>query len=230
MVLHVLNRANGRRRLFHSDADYEAFVRVLVEALEREPGLELFAFCVMPNHWHLVVRPRHDGQLSRFMRWLGQTHTQRWRHARRRVGEGALYQGRFKSFPVKQDRHFLVLCRYVERNAVRAKLAGRAEYWRWGSAAIRAGRGPIQAVELSEWPIERPTDWSRLLAEPETEAERDALLVSLRRNRPFGDDTWTRRAAARLGLGHTLRPPGRPPKRNTGPRPDQRRFEADSLG
>src|SRR5688572_2827103 len=89
-VYHVLNRANGRRRLFSADGDYVAFLRVLVEALARE-GVDLLAFCVMPNHWHLVLRPRRDGQLSRFMRWLAQTHVQRWRHAKRRVGEGALY-------------------------------------------------------------------------------------------------------------------------------------------
>src|SRR5688572_29699439 len=94
LVYHVLNRSNGRRRLFHRDDDYAAFVRVLAEALAREP-LELFAFCVMPNHWHLVVRPGRDGRLSRLMSWLAQTHAQRWRHAKKRVGEGALYQGRF---------------------------------------------------------------------------------------------------------------------------------------
>src|SRR5437879_772516 len=130
IVYHVLNRANARRRLFYTDEDYRAFLRVLVEALRREP-LELFAFCIMPNHWHLVLRPTRAGQLSRFMRWLAQTHVQRWRHAKHRVGEGALYQGRFKSFPCQEDRHFLILCRYVESNARRAKLARRVVQWRW---------------------------------------------------------------------------------------------------
>ena len=123
----------------------------MAEALAREVGLEPFAFCVMPNDWHLVVRPNRDGQLSRFMRWLAQTHTQRWRHAKKQVGEGALYQGRFKSFVVQEDLHFLVLCRYVERNAVRAKLARQAAGWRWCSAAARNGHGPRQGVESADW-------------------------------------------------------------------------------
>src|SRR5687768_7448118 len=115
MIYHVLNRANARRRLFASDADYAAFIAVLVEALRRWPGVRLLACCVMPNHWHLVVQPSADGEVSSFMRWLTQTHTQRWRHAKRTVGYGARYQGRYKAFVVEEDRHLLILCRYVER-------------------------------------------------------------------------------------------------------------------
>ncbi|HUG92188.1 MAG TPA: hypothetical protein VML55_15210, partial [Planctomycetaceae bacterium] len=81
----------------------------------------------MPNHWHLVVWPAGDGDLSEYMRWLTVTHTQRWHAAHHTSGTGALYQGRFKS------EHFLTVCRYVERNALRANLAGSAEAWRWGS-------------------------------------------------------------------------------------------------
>src|SRR5437879_5475697 len=139
LIYHVLNRAHSRRRLFYSDKDYLAFFKVLLEALERWPGVQILALCIMPNHWHLVLRPSRDGELSAFMRWLTQTHTQRWRHAKHTVGHGSLYQGRFKSFVVQDDRHLLVLCRYVERNPLRGrrKLATRAEDWRWSSAAIR---------------------------------------------------------------------------------------------
>ena len=111
-VYHMLNRGNGRLRIFHKDGDYEAFERILGEALEQVPGMRLLAYCLLPNHWHLVVWPRHDGALSDFGHWLTLTHTQRWHAHYHDVGAGHLYQGRFKSFPVAQDDHSLRVCRY----------------------------------------------------------------------------------------------------------------------
>jgi REP element-mobilizing transposase RayT len=105
-VYHVLNRAVGRATLFAKATDYEAFVRVLSEALDWV-DIRLLAYCVIPNHWHLVVWPQRDGDLSEFMRWLTLTHTQR-RHAKHHTqGTGPLYQGRFKAFPVAEDEHCL---------------------------------------------------------------------------------------------------------------------------
>jgi putative transposase len=136
LVYHVLNRANGRRTIFAKDEDYEAFEQALQQAVERT-GTRLLAYCVMPNHWHLVVWPRDDGELSRFVGWLTLTHTQRWHAHRGTTGSGHLYQGRFKSFPVQDDEHFLVVCRYVERNPLRAKLVKDASAWRWGSQVVK---------------------------------------------------------------------------------------------
>ena len=110
--------------IFEKPEDYDAFERVLEEAVERTE-MRLLAYCVMPNHWHLVVWPREDGELSRFTGWLTLTHTQRWHAHRHTTGSGHLYQGRFKSFPVQDDEHFLTVCRYVERNALRANLVER---------------------------------------------------------------------------------------------------------
>jgi len=213
-VCHVLNRANSRRRLFASDKDYLAFFTVLAEAMARFPAVQLLAICVMPNHWHLVVRPARDGELSAFMRWLTQTHTQRWRHAKGTVGYGALYQGRFKSFIVKEDLHFLVLCRYVERNPVRGKkpLVARAERWRWSSAWIRADGDAALRGLLSDWPVERPRNWLALLNEPQPGGDEEAVRVGIHRGRPLGDRDWTESTVKRLGLEHTTRRPGRPRK------------------
>ncbi len=129
---HVLNRANARLTIFNGARDYESFERLLAEAVERT-GTRLLAYCLMPNHWHLVVWPKEDGELSRFVGWLTLTHTQRWHAHRHSAGAGHLYQGRFKSFPIQTDDHFYTVARYVERNALRAKLVRRAEAWRWGS-------------------------------------------------------------------------------------------------
>ncbi|MCX7423960.1 MAG: transposase, partial [Planctomycetia bacterium] len=139
MVFHVLNRANARATIFEKPEDYAAFERVLQEALDRVE-MRVLAYCLMPNHWHLVLWPRLDGDLSKFMGWLTLTHTQRWHAHHRTVGTGHLYQGRYKSFPVQDDEHFLTVCRYVERNGLRANLAPRAEEWRWSSLWHRRER------------------------------------------------------------------------------------------
>ncbi len=94
-VYHVLNRANGRLRLFQKDGDYAAFERVLAEAVRRLP-VPVLAYCVMPNHWHLVLWPQADGDLSRFVGWLTLTHTQRWHAHYHTAGSGHVYQDRFK--------------------------------------------------------------------------------------------------------------------------------------
>ena len=113
-MYHALNRANARTPIFETDEDYAAFERVLALAVTRH-DMRLLAYCVMPNHFHLLLWPRADGDLSAFMRWTTLTHTQRWHARRRTAGSGHLYQGRFKSFPVQSDEHFLTVCRYVER-------------------------------------------------------------------------------------------------------------------
>src|SRR5208283_908834 len=132
LIYHVLNRANARMTIFEKDHDYEAFERILEEAVERT-RTRLLAYCLMPDHWHLIVWPRQDGELSRFVGWLTLTHTQRWHAHRHNAGTGHLYQGRFKSFPVQEDEHLRVLCRYVERNPLAASLVKRSEDWRWSS-------------------------------------------------------------------------------------------------
>ena len=111
-VYHVLNRATARLPIFEKPADYEAFERILAEGVERYE-MRLLAYCLMPNHWHLLVWPQADGDLSRFMAWVTLTHTQRWHAHRGSAGTGHVYQGRFKSFPVQEDEHFYTVCRYV---------------------------------------------------------------------------------------------------------------------
>ena len=214
-VYHVLNRANARLTIFRNDADYEAFERVLVEAVKRTQT-RLLSYCVMPNHWHLVLWPPDDGMLSRFVGWLTLTHTQRWHAHHQNTGSGHLYQGRFKSFPIQQDEHFLTVCRYTERNALRARLVRRAENWRWSSLWRRQHGTERQRELLSEWPVPCPETWVEEVNAPQTEAELEALRLCTRRGRPFGDETWAKETAAVLGLETTLRSRGRPKQQQTG--------------
>jgi putative transposase len=137
------------------------------------------------------------------------THAQRWKHAHAAVGQGHLYQGRFKSFPIEQDEHLLTVLRYVERNPVRAAMVKRAEQWRWGSAYVRQSNSHELAGLLSAWPVDRPRRWLETVNEPQTAAEEAAMKLHIQRSRPLGSDIWIRQTVRALGLEQTLRPRGR---------------------
>ena len=141
MIFHCLNRGVGRQTLFPKPEHFTAFERVVAHSLGSVP-VRLLAYCLMPNHWHLLLWPSGDGQPGRFMHDLTVTHTRRHQEHYRQVGHGHLYQGRFRSFPVQADPHFLVAARYVERNAMRAGLVGRAEDWPWSSLWRRSQGEP----------------------------------------------------------------------------------------
>ena len=98
IVYHVLNRANSKRMIFETASDFMAFEKVLADGISRYP-ICLLGYCIMSNHWHLMLWPHEEGDLSTFMKWITMTHSQRWKAAHGETGFGHLYQGRFKSFP-----------------------------------------------------------------------------------------------------------------------------------
>jgi len=206
-LYHALNRGNARAEIFHAPEDYQAFERIIAEGLKAY-DVALFCYQLMPNHWHLVLRPNRDGEMSKFLRWITATHTMRYHAHYHTSGEGHVYQGRFKSFPIQDDSHFLTVCRYVERNALRAQLVRRAEDWRWGSLWnwLRSTEPSL----LSPWPIPRLPKWVKRVNEPLSEGDLAAVRKSVERGRPFGDADWLESTAARFGLESTLRPRGRP--------------------
>jgi putative transposase len=215
LIYHTLNRSNVRLTIFDTEEDYAAFERVLAEAIPRH-DMRLLAYGLMPDHFHLLLWPRGDGDLSAFMRWMTLTHTQRWHSRHGTAGTGHLYQGRYRSFPVQPDEHFLTVCRYVERNALNAGLVDRAEDWRWGSLALRRSREKAERPALTPWPIDRPRDWTARVNRPFDPKEEAAVLQSIQRGQPFGSESWRIQTAARLGLESVLRPRGRPRKHPTG--------------
>lgn len=211
LLYHVLNRAVARLPLFQKPGDYDAFESVLVEALAEHPT-RLLSYCIMPNHWHMIVWPRQDDELTAFARWLTHTHTMRWHAHYHTSGTGHLYQGRFKSFPIEADDHFYVVARYVERNALRASLVEHAAHWRWCSLWHRQHAGSKLAGLLHAWPVALPTNWAALVQEPQTEGELKAIRRALVRGSPFGAGAWREQTIARLGLESTVRRQGRPRK------------------
>ena len=212
MIFHVLNRGNARDRIFSKDADFAAFETVLAETQERAM-VRILSYCLMPNHWHLVLWPLNDGDLARFMQRLTTTHVRRWHLNHRSVGTGHLYQGTYKSFPIEEGDHLYTVLRYVERNPVRPTLVERAEDWRWGSLwrwlhPSEHHKKPI----LCPWPIPRPTDWVTRVNRALTKKEIETVRASAVRGRPFGSETWQESTAKQLGLESTFRPRGRPRK------------------
>jgi putative transposase len=216
MTFHVINRGNAREPLFVSDAEYAAFEKLMAETVDRV-AMRVLGYCLMPNHWHLVLWPKEDGDLGRFIQRLTTTHVRRWHLDRQTVGLGHLYQGTYKSFPVEEDEHLLTVLRYVERNPVRPTLVPRAERWRWSS--LWRWLHPDEnsdRPQVCPWPIERPADWLARVNRTLTSKELEALHESVVRGRPFGDLDWQKRTAKRLGLESTFRPRGRPKKGGDG--------------
>lgn len=197
--------------LFSKEKDYAAFEGLLEQTRESRP-MRICAYCLMPNHWHFVLWPEHDGALAAFMQQLTTKHVRRWQLHRRRVGYGHVYQSRYKSFPVEEEEYFYRLVRYVERNALRADLVERAEAWRWSSLWRRMSGTPEQNQLLSAWPVPYPRDWCKLVNEPQTEAEVEAIRRCVARGQPYGGEDWVCRTAEQLGLETTLRGPHRPRK------------------
>jgi putative transposase len=174
--------------------------------------LRILGYVVMPNHWHFVVWPAagDNRQVSEFFRWLTVTHTQRWHAHHGTSGMGHLYQGRFKSFPIQSDEHLWTVLRYVERNPLRARLAHRAESWRWGSLWRRAAGDEQARALLTDGPLGLPKDWLARVNRALSKSELSAVRESVQRGQPFGDESWQHKIARQQGLEHTFRPRGRP--------------------
>ena len=148
--------------------------------------------------------------MSAFLGWVTMTHTQRHHAHNKTVGYGHVYQGRFKSFPVQDDAHFHSVCRYVERNALTAKVVQRAEDYRWDS--LWNWCSGDSEIKLGPWPLKRLPRWMERVNEPITKKEKDALQTCINRGRPYGTEEWARKTAKEQGLEITLRPRGRPRK------------------
>jgi putative transposase len=208
---HVFNRGNARQTVFHKPEDYDAFLKAMRHATDQVP-MRLLAACLMPNHFHLVVWPEKDGDLSRWMQWLTSTHVRRYH--KHHDSSGHVWQGRFKAFAIQDDDHLLTVFRYVERNPVRAGLCKRSTDWRWSSARWR--KFGNEEIPLASGPVPLPNDWSKRVDTAHLEVEYEVLRRCIERNRPYGSTPWTTKTAKALGATSSLGELGRPKKANNG--------------
>ena len=143
------------------------------------------------------------------MRWVTLTHTQRYHASHGTTGIGHLYQGRYKSFPVHGDSHYLTVLRYIEANPLHAAIVDNPNNYFWSSFAARNLEKPFG---LSDGPVVLPANWPQLVNRNITRKDRDRICHSITRGTPLGDTSWIERTAAKLSLESTLRPRGRPKK------------------
>jgi len=208
MYYHVLNRGNNRSEIFHSADDYANFVVLIAEAKTRVQ-MDVIALCLMPNHFHILVRPPEDDAMGRWVQWLLTSHVRRYHQQHRTTGR--VWQSRFKAFSVQDDAHFLTVMRYVERNALAVALVERAEHWHWGSLQWRR-TGDVK-VELTAPPIKLADEWVEYVNQPLTHHEHERFKQCIHRQQPFGEKSWVAATAQMLGLESSLNSVGRPRRR-----------------
>lgn len=202
---HLINRGNCRQKVFHKEGDYDAFLDVLLGARQKY-SVKVLAWCLMPNHFHLLVQPEEAVQLNKWMQWVITTHVRRYH---KHYGtSGHLWQGRYKSFIVQGDEHLVTVVRYIEGNPVRAMLSPAAAQWPWSSHQVRnAGSKELLPDQL---PFHLTEDWSTFVDTPLTDMEIDKIRNSVNRQAPFGHEKWIDEICVRMGLESTLRRRGWP--------------------
>ena len=209
IIYHIVNRANGRVQIFNNTTDYKHFEDLMQEAKDLT-GMRILAYCIMPNHFHLVLYPVSDTDLGAFMGWLTSTHVRQYRTRTKTIGYGHLYQDRYKSFPVQSNSYATAVIRYVEQNPLRAQLVERAEDWQWSSLWRREKGIPAHRKLLDDLPIELPQDYLRFVNEVPDAESLETLRHCVNKGTPFGAVEWVEDAIERYGLTHTLRGSGRP--------------------
>ena len=208
-IFHIINRSNARWNIFKTDKDFNGVFKSLVETLKIIP-IDIFAFCLMSNHWHFVVRPKKGGDMGTFFGKFTQKTTQRWHTQHGSIGSGHLFQGRFKSFLVEKDDYFLQVVRYVEANPLRAGMVKKAEEWMWSSLYQRLKNPELSKKILTAWPIDLPSNYLALVNAKQPKPQLDNIRQSLTKGQPFGGEYWVNKQINKYDLGYTLRQPGRP--------------------
>jgi putative transposase len=207
-LYHVINRANARLPIFFKEEDYKMFEDILEEGKDKY-DMRILAYCLMPNHFHIVLYPNKDGDLQKFMQWVTLTHTQRWHTKNKTIGTGHLYQGRYKSFLIQGDKHLLSVVRYVERNPLRSGLVKKAENWNFSSLTRRISGNKNKMKLLAKWPIPEPKDYLIFVNTAINENEEISIRYSINRGKPFGDDVWSSSIIEKFKLEATTRKRGR---------------------
>jgi putative transposase len=206
-VQHVMNRGDHRETIFHKPADFYAFLHLVDEAACRIP-MRILAYCVMRNHFHLLLWPFEGQDLPDYMQMLMNLHIQRYIRHYPPASPGHIYQGRYANSIVQTGPSLYRVARYVEANALSAGIVPRAEDYPWSSASPLAHERNRPLI--AEWPEPKPANWPTILNTPTATDEWKRLQRSLRRGAPVGSDDWVARIAKTYDLEYTMRRRGRP--------------------
>ena len=191
---HATQRGNRRQRTFFLEEDYGLYLRQL-RFWCRKTGTAVWAWCLMPNHVHLVLVPTRPDGLAASLAPVHRRYT--WTVNRREGWRGFLWQGRFASIPM-DEAHLHACLRYVELNPVRAGLVERPEQWRWSSARAHLGLADDAITDLAP-ARERIDDWRALLDSGLSDDERDSIRAGERTGRPLGGQAFLDRLSALAG-------------------------------
>ena len=203
MPHHITQRGNRRLQTFFHDRDYEKYIELMAHWCSRLK-VEIWAYCLMPNHVHLIAVPASKEALAAA---IGEAHRRYTLGVNFREGwSGHLWQGRFSSFPMDEG-HLYACARYVELNPVRAGLVNKAWQYRWSSAAAHVeGRDDIL---LKGGPLlEMIGDWREYLSKESSDKEVATLERHERTGRPLGDESFIAGLETTLGLPLRPRKPG----------------------
>jgi putative transposase len=204
---HLTQRGNRRQKVFFSAEDYEAYLELLRQWCA-ERSVEVWAYCLMPNHVHLIVLPESEDGLRRA---IGEAHRRYTRRVNfREDWRGHLWQGRFASFPM-DEKHLMAAARYIERNPVRARLVRSAWDYRWSSAKAHVERRDDALVKTKPL-LKRVEDWKEFLRMRDDGAILKSLREHERTGRPLGDERFIaklERLAGRLLRRQKPGPKGR---------------------
>lgn len=204
-IQHIISRGNGRMAVFHDVEDYVKFLDLL-KTYKNLHHIELYAYCLMPNHFHLALSGQEAGSTSVFMQKLMTSYV-RYHHHKYQAS-GHLWQGRYKSFLVQKEGYLWMLLRYIEANPVRAGLTKDAKEWHYGSLAERTKQ--VSRKLLNEAPFKLPDNWAEEVNISLEPSLLENIRTSVNRQAPLGDDTWCWKQARQYGLEASLRPVGRP--------------------
>ncbi len=208
MPHHITQRGNRRQQTFFHADDYSVYIDLMAQWC-REQGVRIWAYCLMPNHVHLIAVPSSEGGLRRA---IGEAHRRYTRRVNFREGwRGHLWQGRFASF-VMDEPYLLAAARYVELNPVRAGLATAPSDYPWSSARAHLAGHDDALAEVSPL-LAMASDWRRLLCSAVGEEELRALRRRERTGRPLGDEEFMVRLEQHLGRVLRRQKPGRKSKR-----------------
>jgi putative transposase len=215
LVYHAINRGNNRADVFADDADHIAFLESLAITKARYP-FRLFGYCLMTNHFHLLLRPESGQSISRILQSLTVAHT--WRYHKRHKSSGHVWQGRFKSPAIQDEVHLLVVLRYIEANPLRAGMVSDLGEYRWSSFGHHGlGHDDPLLDPFPEWEelgrtlAERRRRWRAKLRSDQGASELASVRTSIKTGRPLGAVDWIERVANRLNIELSPRPRGRPP-------------------